>query len=134
MTKQTAAQKRQAAHEAWLAAHPEQRITVTITVGRETRTVQARTFSNLEEANRVSVVDQVVATIGAGVARYPEFLYLSRLREGDRQRPGTTKVTDTDGRTWTYHMGTCVRNRQARIVGWADTAGITNYHDQERTS
>lgn len=134
MTKQTAAQRRQAEHQAWLAANPEQRITVTITVGRETRTVQARTYYNLDEADRVSVVDRVVATIGNGVARYPDALRLSRLRDGDRPRPGTTKVTDTGGRVWTYHMGTCVRNRQARIVGWADTAGITNYHDQERTS
>jgi len=130
--RKTAAQQRQEDHEAWLAAHPPQTTTVTITVGRETRTIEASTRRNIDETHFLAI-DGVAGTIGAGSARYPATLLLHRLREGQSARSRGTLVTDSEGRQWTYHMQTCIRNRQARIVGWADTAGITNYQDQERT-
>jgi hypothetical protein len=59
---------------------------------------------------------------------------LNRLYDGDRKPFGTTEVTDSEGRRWTFHLQTCIRNRQACITGWADTAGVTNDHDQTRRS
>jgi hypothetical protein len=100
------------------------------------RTVQADTITwqGEDKANDPdrAFVHGVVGTIGRGVARYPTTLLLNRVRDGDRPRPRTTKVTDTDGRKWDFHLGTVIRNRQAMIVGWSDEVGITNYNDQER--
>jgi len=109
----------------------EQTTTVEITIAGDTRTVESHTYASLDETHAIHV-NGVVATIGRGTARYPDTLTLHRLRAGDRPRPGTTKVTDSEGREWTYHTQTCVRNRQARIVGWADAAGVTNAVDQTR--
>ena len=114
-----------------------QAFNVTITVAGQTRTVRAEPFPNQEDDTDTqpwrAVIPGFVAVIGRGAARYPAFILLDRWRGGDRPRPGTTTVTDEHGRQWTYHLQTCVRNRQAQITGWADTAGITNYYDQTRT-
>ncbi len=75
----------------------------------------------------------VVATIGRGVARYPDALRLFKLEEGQTAHRGNRTVTAANGLRFQYHLGTCIRNRQARIVGWADVAGITNHIDQART-
>lgn len=119
------------------AGGSSQAFNVTITVASQTRTVRAEPFPNREDDTDTqpwrAVIPGFVAVIGRGAARYPAFILLDRWRDGDRPRPGTTRVTDEHGRQWTYHLQTCVRNRQARITGWADTTGITNYHDQTRT-
>lgn len=107
--------------------------TVTVTVGRETRTVEARAFSTLDAAHSI-FVDGVVASIGAGTARYPDMLRLARLQSGQATPQGATRVVDAEGREWSYHLATCIRNRQARIVGWADVLPVTNSHDQTRSA
>jgi hypothetical protein len=113
-------------------------VKVTIELLGETREVEAEGYVSHHGDDRQGTiwrapVPGLVATIGRGSARYPSTLLLDRLYDGDRNRPGTHKVTDTEGRTWTYHLGTCVRNRQAWITGWADVAGVTNAVDQTRT-
>lgn len=100
---------------------------VTITVGGETRTVTM----NLA-ASYGGVVGGVVAQIGRGWARYPAHVQLHRVEPGAPTPRGATRVTDSGGREWSYHLGTVVRNRQARIVAWADVAPATNDADQTR--
>jgi hypothetical protein len=123
------------------AGHPYTvaRATVALRLFGEIRTVEIDpSISHSPEhpglAWRATVLG-FVATVGRGSARYPTALLLDRYREGiNRPRRGTTTVTDSVGRVWTFHLGTCVRNRQARIIGWADTAGVTNYANQTRAS
>ena len=112
-------------------------ITVTLNLFGESREVTVEGYVSYHDHPgtiwRASVYG-LVGTIGRGAARYPTTLLLNRLYEGDNPRNRGTQVTDQLGRIWTYHLGTVIRNRQARIVGWLDTAGATNYQDQERTS
>jgi hypothetical protein len=118
------------------------RETITVTIKLHhfdtPRTVQAETITWQSEDKAYdpdrAFVHGVVGIIGRGVARYPTTLILNRVREGDKPRQRTTKVTDTEGRNWDFHLGTCIRNRQALIVGWTDEVGATNHNDQERVS
>ena len=118
------------------------RETITVTIKLHhfdtPRTVQAETITWQGEDKAYdpdrAFVHGVVGIIGRGVARSPTTLILNRVREGDKPRQRTTKVTDTEGRNWDFHLGTCIRNRQALIVGWTDEVGMTNHNDQERTS
>lgn len=105
---------------------------VTITVDGVTREVEASTYAPLDETHSIHVYG-VVAVIGRGRARYPSTVNLHRLRDEDPRRPGTTTVTDSEGRKWTYHLGTVVRNRQASVVAWQDVAPATNVSDNSRT-
>jgi len=106
--------------------------TVDITVADETRNV-AISYHRCEDGSIGNApVYGVVGTIGRGSARYPTAVVLFSLAEGETPHRGNRVTTAADGSRWQYHMGTCIRNRQARIVGWADTAGITNSPNQAR--
>lgn len=96
----------------------------------ETRTVEASTYGTTFD-NGAWTENIFVATIGRGAARYPTAIRFSPVVNG-KVFAGNTKVTDTEGRTFQFHTQTTIRNRQARIVGWATTAGITNHADQTR--
>lgn len=104
--------------------------TATITLRGETREVEIELPRY--EGGRARVQDLVVATIGAGSARYPDALELWARKPGEATPSGHTRVVAADGSEWSFHLGTCIRNRQARIVGWADSLGVTNAHSQER--
>jgi hypothetical protein len=97
----------------------------------ESRTVELR-FLIRADGSGIGHVPGFVATIGRGVARYPDTLTLWLVQEGQKAHRGNYTTVDAEGRTWQFHLSTCVRNRQARIVGFADTAGITNSADQTR--
>src|SRR5215472_2806125 len=94
-------------------------VKVTISLFGQTREIETKgnLSRNPEREGTIwrAPVPGFVAQIGRGVARYPVTLVLDRLYPGDRPRPGTTKLTDQLGRVFTYHLQTCVRNRQARI-------------------
>jgi hypothetical protein len=104
---------------------------VEIEVGGVARTVTAASYLSLDETHAIHVPG-VVAVIGRGVARYPAQVTLHRRQPGSPQPRGTELVVDSEGREWTYHLGTCVRNRQARIVAWDDVEQVTNNADQSR--
>lgn len=104
--------------------------TVEITAFGQTRTLEIRSWGTTHGAH--TTTDVFVATIGRGAARYPINLDLHKLADGATAPRGTTVVTAANGHRFTWHLGTTVRNRQARIVGWADTAGVTNAIDQTR--
>lgn len=109
------------------------KITATIKVGGVAREVEVHAWGRGDSTEpEVAVLHSVVGTIGRGAARYPTSLTLWRVEDGKRPHPGNEVTTDDAGRVWQYHYGTCIRNRQARIVGWADVAGITNTQDQAR--
>lgn len=101
--------------------------TAEITIGRETRTVEVNVFEGCGFTGL-----EFVATIGHGVARYPVSIKLFGLAEGEEPHRGNKVTVAASGERFQYHLGTCVRNRQARIVGFAATAGITNHVDQTR--
>jgi hypothetical protein len=101
--------------------------TIEITIGHETRAIDisdtpARTLTT----GRIYLDGLTVATIGQGTARYPACLM---LWTGDR---ASNRVTDSDGNHWSYNLTDTIRNRQARIVAWADVAPATNYNTQEK--
>lgn len=109
-------------------------IRVSLTIGDETREVEVGSYVDPDETHAMHY-GGVACRIGRGVARYPGTLTLWPIREGDRPVPrGNAVTTDEQGRRWHYHMGTSARNRQATIIGFADTVGLTNYNDQTRTS
>lgn len=106
-------------------------VTVTLDLFGEQRTVELRNL-NGEPAGHVAFIDGFVGTIGRGVARYETSLALWRIDEDKGPNRGNYVVTATDGTRWQFHLSTAIRNRQAQIVGWADTSGVTNDHDQRR--
>lgn len=82
--------------------------TATITLDGQTREVQVVTYPNgLVFTSR----SEFVATIGAGKATYP---VEGQIKDGKLVIP------------------TLVRNRRARIVGWADQVGVTNERNNAR--
>lgn len=97
----------------------------------ERRTVDVSYFQRPTEIGNAHIVG-FVGSIGRGTARYPVTLTLFPLGPEQRPHGGNSVVTDADGHRWEYHLSTCIRNRQGRIVGWADTAGVTNAWDQTR--
>lgn len=115
--------------------------TVTITLAGVARTVPLETYG--EQPSSASVRG-VVATIGAGTARYPSTLTLWAILDGARPgsyphrataaRSGFGIVTDSEGRDWAVSSETHVRNRHARVIGWAEDKGVTNYSDQTRAT
>lgn len=107
---------------------------VKVSVAGEAREIEIDSYLPLDEAHNAHPTEWglFVARIGLGAARYPTNLILFPVREGHPHHRGNEITTDTEGRKWQYHLGTCVRNRQATIVGWADVAGVTNYADQTR--
>lgn len=104
---------------------------VTLTEFGETRDVALRVAPAGHIAHTGSIF---VSTIGRGGARYPASLDLWAVDDDHPAYRNNTVVTASDGTRWQYHLGTVTRNRQAQIVGWADTAGVTNEHDQTRTA
>lgn len=108
--------------------------TAPITINGVTRTVTISSYTSLDETHVAHTPwNSVVATIGRGTARYPTALGLYPVRDGVPHHRGNTVTTDAEGRRWQYHLQTCVRNRQARIVGWNDGAtAATNAVDQTR--
>src|SRR4029077_15075707 len=94
-------------------------VKVTLTLFGETREVETEGFISHHRDEREGTVwpapvSSLVGQIGRGSARYPATLLLNRLYDGDRKPFGTTEVTDSEGRRWTFHLQTCIRNRQAR--------------------
>jgi hypothetical protein len=99
--------------------------TADIEVAGKTRNVELFVFRDR------ATVFGVVGTIGNGSARYPADLMLWNVADYPNiKKPYHT--TDSNGTTWAYDMGTMVRNQHARVVGWTDDVGATNYHHQER--
>lgn len=112
---------------------PTRKITkITMTFDGETREVEAYTWGD-DFAHGVHTDPIFVATVGRGIARYPASVRFSLVTDG-KIFAGCTKVFDNQGNTFQYHLQTSVRNRPARIVGWADSKGITNYADQTRNA
>lgn len=107
-------------------SYPTSTVEITLAGVTKTVTIDIAPF-------KAFVQDLVVATIGQGVARYPSHLDMWPVEEG-KSTHANTVVTDAEGKKWHYHLGTSVRNRQARIVGWADDKGITNSADQTRNA
>src|SRR3954469_2973696 len=77
-------------------------------------------------------VTGVASVIGRGTKHYPDMLTLWAVSGERPARPGNKTVIDSEGQMWQFHLRTCVRNRPARIVGWAEVVGIDNRHDQTR--
>jgi hypothetical protein len=74
----------------------------------------------------------VAAVVGRGVKKYPTSLTLWEVTDQRPHLRGNDLVVDSAGNRWQFHLTTCVRNRQARIVGWAAAVGIDNEVDQTR--
>lgn len=115
-------------------AHPEL-TTITLDLFGEQRTETIshhNPYCPGEPAHAVHI-DGLVGTIGNGTARYPTSLTLWRVTDDKPAHRGNTVITAEDGSRWQFNMGTVIRNRNnARIVGWADVAGITNDQTQAR--
>jgi hypothetical protein len=114
-----------------------QSTTVTVGVGGVVRTVEARLLPDFDNDPdrtwpRRAMIDGVVATIGRGGARYPATLVLDRADPADPVARSRRTTVDAAGRTWAYHFGTIIRNRQATIGAWADLAPVTNASNQTR--
>lgn len=107
---------------------PVPTLNLEITLFGETRTVEA------VRGTTTAWVAGLVARIGNGRANYPATLTLWEVTDERPAREGQRTVTADDGSVWKFHLGTCIRNRQARIIGWADVAGVTNAHDQTRAA
>jgi hypothetical protein len=88
------------------------RIEITVTFKGETRTVEA----TQNETTGVAYVPGFVAAIGAGSARYPATAPAAQNADG----------------SWTLGQTVIVRNRTARLVGWADKTAATNAVNQLR--
>ena len=111
------------------------RVTTTaeITVAGETRTVEISYYVRDDGTLSVGgLYKAVVGTIGAGKARYPTSLALFPMTADEPAHRGNLVTVGADGTRWQYNMRACVRNRPARVVGWADTAGVTNARNQTR--
>lgn len=104
--------------------------TFTLNLFGEVRTVTARGGLLYDVVH----IPGFVGTIGAGTARYPTSLTLWRITDDKPAYRGNFTVTAADGSVWQSNRTTVIRNRQAQIVGWADTAGVTNAQDQTRTA
>ena len=107
-------------------------VTVTLELFGETRTVAMFVWRAGDE--RAHVYGQLVATQNgyAAKARYNEPLTMWRVTEAKPAYKGNKVATASDGSVWQFHLGTVVRNRQARFVGWADVVGATNHESNER--
>lgn len=104
-----------------------EQITVKIAVAGEVREVTA----DITPAGHAITGDIFAATIGRGAARYSSPVLLWPVQDG-KVHGGCKVTTDEQGRQWQYHLQTCVRNRQARIVGFVATVGLTNHVGQAR--
>jgi hypothetical protein len=104
--------------------------TVQIAIAGVTRTVELGRISTWDNGDSYTFVHGVVATIGRGSARYADTIRLVSSTKNFR----TNKTTDSNGTVWQYHLNTCVRNHQARIVGWADQAPATNEYGNARVA
>jgi hypothetical protein len=100
--------------------------TADITVKGKTRNVELFVYGDR------ATVFGVVGTIGNGTARYPADIMLWDIEKYPTAAKKPYHTTDSNGTKWAYDMGTMIRNRPARVVGWTDEAGVTNYHHQER--
>lgn len=104
---------------------------VTVTVGGVSRDVTAYSYAPLAATHALHV-DGVVAIIGRGTARYPAEIMLYRVEGSGVHRGNATTADSVTGALWQYNLRTAVRNRQARIVAFADVAAPTNDADQTR--
>lgn len=87
--------------------------TATVTVAGETRTITLEVSRDGKRASAPS--GTFVGRIGAGQATYPANPLFTLNRAGE------------------WAMGsTLIRNRPARVTGWADVAALTNRADQSR--
>lgn len=100
--------------------------TATIRIAGVEKTVEIRPFEGRAH------VCGLAAVIGRGSKRYPTTLTLWKVTDAQPYLRGNGRTIDTDGVQWQFGFGTCVRNQQARIVGWADVVGIDNQVNQIR--
>jgi hypothetical protein len=112
---------------------------ITLTIGGVSRKVALEYLDPNERGERdkgyiTGHASGVVATIGRGSARYPDMLSLWPVTDKRPAIRGNEIATAADGSVWQYHYGTCVRNRQAQIVGWAADMPVTNEQNQTRSA
>lgn len=106
--------------------------TAPITIAGTTREIEIRSYA-ADWSNGGGTDKLFTAVIGRGAARYPTSLRLFSVAEGTEPHRGNAVTTTADGARLQYHTQTCIRNRQARITGWAADLGVTNAVDQTRS-
>lgn len=105
--------------------------TVALTFDGETRTLTISSYNNFAGDSTYTDGEPFVATIGRGAARYPADAPLWKVSSLTRKPSGRDLVVvDSEGEEWLVQTTTTVRNRSARLTGWAETA--TNQTNQVR--